>query len=291
MVTGVEMPFRSAPTDAAGAAPPIRMRLFGPIAIWRDGRELTLPASRKVRALLAYLVLAQRAETRSRLCELLWEEPSDPRGELRWCLSKIRGLVDDDGHRRVQTRADTVTLDLADCFVDAIEVAKAAQTGVEALDRADRQRLCELIGGDFLEGLEVDRSPVFDGWLAAQRRRFVTCTRDSWRAWPTKPPATKRSAGSTGCCACRRSDARAHEAMLAALARRGRMRDGEEHLAAAARLFEAEGLDVSPLRDAWRTARARGESFWHRGRFAAAGGAAAEAIDVAATAQRRARWP
>src|SRR5262249_3210370 len=32
---------------------------------------------------------------------------------------------------------------------------------------------------------------------------------------------------------------------------------GEEHLAATARLFEGEGLDVAPLRDVWRSARER----------------------------------
>lgn len=289
VVTGVEMRFGSGPGDATDGAPPIRMRLFGPIAIWRDGRELALPASRKVRALLAYLALAQRAETRSRLCELLWEEPSDPRGELRWCLSKIRGLVDDGEHRRVQTRADTVTLDLADCFVDAIEVAKAAEAGVEALDRADRQRLCDLIGGDFLEGLEVDRSPVFDGWLAAQRRRFRDLHAGLLARLADEATGDEAFGWLDRLLRLSPFDARAHESMLAALARRGRMRDGEEHLAAAARLFEAEGLDFTPLRDAWRAARAR-----TRGPSGAEAvslllpAQPAEAIDVAAAAQRRA---
>jgi DNA-binding SARP family transcriptional activator len=50
-----------------------------------------LPSSRKVRALLGYLALASRPVTRSQICELLWDVPNDPRGELRWCLSKIRG--------------------------------------------------------------------------------------------------------------------------------------------------------------------------------------------------------
>ena len=40
-------------------------------------------------------------------------------------------------------------------------------------------------------------------------------------------------------------DQRVHEVLLNALARRGRIREGEEHLAATARLFEAEGLDCA----------------------------------------------
>ncbi|HUG21183.1 transcriptional regulator, partial [Piscinibacter sp.] len=52
-------------------------------------------------------------------------------------------------------------------------------------------------------------------------------------------------------------DRRAHETLLDALARRGRVREGEEHLAETARVFDAEGLDWRPLRDGWREARAR----------------------------------
>ena len=48
--------------------------------------------------------------------------------------------------------------------------------------------------------------------------------------------------------------------LLDALARRGRIREGEEHLAATTRLFEAEGLDCAPIRDAWRSARAQADS-------------------------------
>ena len=45
----------------------------------------------------AAMSLATAAVGRSQLCELLWDVPNDPRGELRWCLSKIRGFVDEPG--------------------------------------------------------------------------------------------------------------------------------------------------------------------------------------------------
>jgi len=109
----------------------MHVRLLGSLTISQDGIARGLPASRKVRALLAYLALTPHAVGRARLCELLWDVPNDPRGELRWCLSKIRGLLDEPARRRVQTCGDTITLDLADCFVDVIEVARAAQEGIE----------------------------------------------------------------------------------------------------------------------------------------------------------------
>src|SRR5262245_12537828 len=171
----MEMPVESDGADGVGGTPVLELRLLGSLSISRDGVALTLPASRKVRALLAYLSLAPHAVTRSQLCELLWDVPNDPRGELRWCLSKIRGLVDEAGRRRIQSRSDTVRLDLADCFIDAIEVTRVVQGDIETVDAERLKMLAALFAGDFLEGLELDRVPVFNGWLTAQRRRFRGC--------------------------------------------------------------------------------------------------------------------
>ena len=123
--------FRTAGTT--GGRLHLEVRLLGTLSVARDGAAVALPPSRKVRALFGYLALAPQPAGRSQLCELLWDVPNDPRGELRWCLSKIRSLVDEPGRRRVDTRGDTVALDLADCFVDAIEVAAATREGIETL--------------------------------------------------------------------------------------------------------------------------------------------------------------
>src|SRR5580700_8249193 len=85
-----------------GTAASLRIQLLGPFSVRRDGAPVPLPRSRKVRALLAFLALGGASYSRSRLCALLWDVPNDPRGELRWCLSKLRALLDDPGRRRVQ---------------------------------------------------------------------------------------------------------------------------------------------------------------------------------------------
>lgn len=86
METQVESALSELDVPAAG----LRVRMLGSMIIARDGSRLELPASRKVLALFAYLALAPHPVGRSRLCELLWDIPNDPRGELRWCLSKLR---------------------------------------------------------------------------------------------------------------------------------------------------------------------------------------------------------
>ncbi|GIL40577.1 adenylate cyclase [Rhodospirillales bacterium TMPK1] len=232
----------------------LHVQMLGPLTIRRDGNVLTLPASRKARALFAYLALAPHAVTRSQLCELLWDVPNDPRGELRWCLSKIRGLIETADQRRVETAGDTVRLDLRGCFVDAIAIAEAVQN-LATVAPARLRQIASFFGGDFLDGLEIDRSPVFNGWLIAQRRRFrffhaavlerlVSDAGDDeilghLEAWLELAPF----------------DHRVHDKLLQTLARRGRIREGEEHLAATAKSFEVEGLDSAPLYESWRNAR------------------------------------
>ena len=233
----------------------MRIRMLGALALVRGGEVRPLPASRKVRALLVYLALATRPLSRSQLCELLWDSPADPRGELRWCLSKIRTLLDDETHPRVLTRDDTVKLELSDCFVDALEIIRAADEGIEKLAPERQRNLEALFTGELLEGLEMSASPLFDGWLMAQRHRFRACH----TALLEQLVARAAEGDAFGYLDKWRElapfDQRVHETYLFALARRGRIREGEEHLAATIRLYEAEGLEAAPIRDAWRSAR------------------------------------
>jgi tetratricopeptide (TPR) repeat protein len=147
--------------------------MLGPLSVSREGCALELPASRKVRALLAYLALAPRAVTRQRVCNLLWETASDQRGELRWALSKLRGVI---GASRIDTRDDALRLDLADSFVDALEIQRAARAGIGTLTSQRAAELLALFDGDLLEALDVPGCCEFTGWLHAERQRC-----NAWR--------------------------------------------------------------------------------------------------------------
>jgi DNA-binding SARP family transcriptional activator/Tfp pilus assembly protein PilF len=242
-----------------GETQALEVRLLGPLTVRRTGVVLALPASRKARALLAYLALTPHPVLRSQLCELLWDIPDDPRGELRWCLSRIRSVLDEPGRHRVETRMDAVGLDLADCFVDAIEIDRASREGLPALATERLRALAALFTGDLLEGLELDRQPAFDSWLVARRRGFRDCHAAVLEQLAGRLPDEEASGTLDRWIQLAPFDLRPHEAALTALARRGRIREGEEHLAATARLFGAEGLDAAPLRDLWRAARTKAD--------------------------------
>src|SRR6188768_718094 len=120
----------------------LQIRVLGPVSVSRGAALVPLPRSRKVRALLGFLALAPSPVSRSRLCDLLWDVPNDPRGELRWCLSKLRTVLDDADRRRViGTGQEFVAFDLADCRVDALELERAVAAG---LARATDAQLLEL---------------------------------------------------------------------------------------------------------------------------------------------------
>jgi DNA-binding SARP family transcriptional activator/Flp pilus assembly protein TadD len=225
--------------------------MLGLLTVSSDGRALDLPASRKVRALLAWLALSPRGAPRDRLCELLWDGTADPRAELRWHLSKLRAIV---GAERIRQDEDCVRLDLTDSQVDAREVQRTLQSGVASLPA---QRLRELSGffrGEFLEGLELDHCPQFTAWLLAQRRRY--------REWRIKLLEQLAHSGEEPLAHIEKwlqiapFDVRAHGRLFHALAQRGRYRDVDEHLAVSTRLFTAERLDCGGLRLAWRAATA-----------------------------------
>ena len=238
----------------------IQVRMLGPLTIARNGAALDLPASRKLRALFAYLALSPQPVQRSRLCDLLWDVPNDPRGELRWCLSKLRRVLDEPGRIRVVAADDRVSLDLDDCRVDAVEIARATDEGVDALDAGRLQALSGLFAGEFLAGLKIDRSPWFESWLVAQRRRFR-----ARHAAVLEHLVEALPAGSEEALAHLETwvelapfDQRPQVLLLGALARHGRIDAGEERLAAAARLYAAEDIDFDPIRAAWRALRDRG---------------------------------
>jgi len=165
----VEIGVESALIAVRRAESGLKLRLLGPVSVSRDGVAVALPASRKVRALLAYLVLASGPVPRRLLSDLLWDVANDPRGELRWCLTKLRRILDTPERIRVRADRNTVALDLEDCDVDVLRLGDA---DIDALRLQELHALSDLCAGPLAEDVALDRCPRFNAWLAEQRRRF-----------------------------------------------------------------------------------------------------------------------
>src|SRR5262245_25645793 len=230
----------------------LHLRLLGPLAATRQGLDIPMPSSRKVRALLGYLALAPRPKLRSHLCELLWDVANDPRSELRWCLTKLRAVIDDAGRRRLITNGQWVSIDVSDQDVDAIAFSQSIGKAIAEGSVVDLKRLTTTIHGEFLEGLAVDRSPMFDNWLHGQRHRFM-----SWHSQALARLASLLPSDHEDVLAILRKridlvplDEQAHIDLVRALTARGHIVEADHHIATTVGHYEREGLNPAALREA-----------------------------------------
>jgi DNA-binding SARP family transcriptional activator/pimeloyl-ACP methyl ester carboxylesterase len=147
----------------------LTIRLLGGMEVVRGDDALPLPPSKKTRALLAYLAATNRPHRREWLCELLWDLPDDPRGALRWSLSKIRPLVDEPDHPRLITDKQTVALDTTGMFVDVLAVKGDLVAATTAASSDAVQRAAAVFRGEFLADLDLPECHHFRSWSVAMR--------------------------------------------------------------------------------------------------------------------------
>lgn len=146
----------------------LRAELLGELRILSDGSEIELPASKKTRALLGYLLASERRRTRSELCDLLWEDAEDPRAALRWSLSKLRTAL---GRDILIADRNTVELNRLKIAVD-LPMAGDARNSLLELSSEHLSTFERRFRGEFLNGLELPSSFRFYEWCQAERSRL-----------------------------------------------------------------------------------------------------------------------
>jgi DNA-binding SARP family transcriptional activator len=140
------------------------IRVLGDLSVWRDGAPVSLPQSRKTRALLAYLAVLRKPQRRERLCELFWDIPDDPRGSLRWSLSKLRQILNADGETRLGADRNAVWLepDSVDLDYDLVRGLSPDALGTLPTDRLET--IATAFSGPFLSDLHLSNCPAFEPW-------------------------------------------------------------------------------------------------------------------------------
>ncbi|MDI5985428.1 BTAD domain-containing putative transcriptional regulator [Halomonas sp. M4R5S39] len=157
----------------AGDMNALTLNLLGDLEVLREGQPLPLPPSKKTRALLAYLALHPRTFSREHLCDLLWELPDDPRGSLRWSLSKLRRLADDPERPRIIADRLCVGLDTSDIDLDVSALHEAFEQGPHQAPIDMLEAVAMRYRGPFLEGLDLSRFHDFHSWCLAERERAM----------------------------------------------------------------------------------------------------------------------
>jgi DNA-binding SARP family transcriptional activator len=149
----------------------VEVRVLGDLEVLVRGRRVELPASKKTRALLAYLVLTGAPQLREHLCDLLWQGPDDPRGALRWSLTKLRGTLGEKSIVADRQRAAFVG-EAAAC--DALAARADLSPGVDATATDVLERVAASFRGELLEGLDLADCFRWHEWCVSQRESLRT---------------------------------------------------------------------------------------------------------------------
>src|SRR6516225_4708742 len=145
----------------------LKLAVLGDFKVFRDGQPVPLPPSKKTRALLAYLAVVQRPQRRERLCEMFWEIPDDPRGALRWSLSRIRQIVASADDSCVRADRNTVSLDPSGFGCDFRALDSLKPDHIEKLDTGYIEAIADSFRGGFLEDLYLPTCPEFEAGRVA----------------------------------------------------------------------------------------------------------------------------
>lgn len=172
-----------ASTTQTVTVPVTQVRLLGPPRIERGGQVVGVD-TRKAIALLAYLALSGRPQSRDHLSALLWPDADQARARsaLRRTLSALNAALGSVGLR---IERESLTFTGADVWVDVVAFREAALT-----DEPSAWKIAaDLYAGEFLSGFVVRDSPEFDEWqlsaadelrgeLASTLRRLVEHSAD-----------------------------------------------------------------------------------------------------------------
>ncbi|MBY6003046.1 alpha/beta fold hydrolase [Salipiger bermudensis] len=157
------------PQQADHVGETLSISLLGELRVFRGEQELALPASRKARALLAFLVATGRPHRRERLCELFWDLPDDPRAALRWSLTKLRKVIDDPDRPRIVADRERVAVDTEGLRLDIRAVREDIASGLDSLPLETLERMARRLDEVLFDGLDGAGGEAFGAWLSAER--------------------------------------------------------------------------------------------------------------------------
>jgi TolB-like protein len=234
----------------------LEIRVLGGLEVVRDGVPATLPPSRKTRALLAYLALARGRHRREQLCDMFWDVPDDPRGSLRWSLSKIRPIVDEVSVPRLLADRQSVELRTEATSVDLLAAQSCASlAGVAVDDLAD---VAKSFRGPLLSDLDLSENSGFHTWLLGMREDARKLQARLLRSLVERLAATPEAAlpYARELVGVDPFDEDAWALLIATLAEAGRSGELRPQFEAGVRTLRDVGGGFGSLLRAWRAAQA-----------------------------------
>ncbi len=148
----------------------ISIKTLGEFSLYHQDKALALPKSKRTRALLAYLAITAKPHRRDRLCELIWDAPSDPRGALRWALSKIRNLMNAAASEGLVATREHISLEKKSIEID-IDRFDQIISNITELSVDELEKIFQVLREPFLEGIDLPDQDLFQQWLMFERNK------------------------------------------------------------------------------------------------------------------------
>jgi DNA-binding SARP family transcriptional activator/pimeloyl-ACP methyl ester carboxylesterase len=236
----------------------LELRFLGGIEAARAGAPVVLPPSKKTRALLAYLAVSGRPHRRERICEMFWDVPDDPRGSLRWSLSKIRAVVDEEACRRIVADRDQIAFEPGGARIDVREIKSRFAASLDGAQVESLKAAAAAFRGDFLEGLDLSNCPDFEAWRAAEREELRGLQSRILSTLVQRLASVPEDAIAYGRALVRLQplDDAARAQLVRLLVAAGHRLEAEQYFESGRRLFaEAKAGEPAELNKAWRETR------------------------------------
>ena len=147
----------------------LQIDLINEVAVRVSGRAVPLVQSRKTVALMAYLALTGQPHRREHLCELFFPDTNDPKGSLRWSLTKLRQALNTNA-TCLQTPGTSVQIDANLISLDVHHVQSVHDA--VAPSSADLLEAAELLSLKPFMGLELSRNDDYALWLMGEREQL-----------------------------------------------------------------------------------------------------------------------
>lgn len=155
--------------------PDFQLTLFGSPQLRKNGQPIPL-STRKCAAMLTYLAMSDKEQSRETLSTLFWPEQNERAGRanLRRALSNIRKATDSDV---LHTKGSSVRLCVDNhVYVDVLEYNHLVEPCLAVYDDSFPEASCirpltqaaELYKDDFLAGFTLADCPLFDDWQLFQ---------------------------------------------------------------------------------------------------------------------------
>ena len=242
MTVGVSVETHKPPTRPGEASGGLSIRLIGEIKLQRGATVITLPASKRTRALLGYLAATATSQPRQLLCDLLWEGPDDPRAALRWSLTKLRPLVNNAEVDRLTADREHVSFLLDKKNIDVGRITELLGATPENAKLSELEEACSLLNGEFLAGLDLPSCYRFYHWCMAERERWgalrcriLSLVIDKLTDEPDRALPYARAM-----VAADPLNELSHARLVNLLAKLGRQSDAQDHFAYASKMLQRE---------------------------------------------------